>query len=483
MSAETTKGRSSADSEIVIIGGGGAGLAAALTIAENGGRATVIEKRKVFGGNTSMAHILFGAETPVQQRNQIEVTKDWAFNTAMDYAHWKINPRLVRAFINKTGDTVRWMEENGIEFIEMPNYYPTQKPRVHHFPKTHGAGLVKMMVDKCKQMGIAFLTETTVEKILTDDNGNIRAVLATDADKTFEIPARCVVIATGGYAGNREMMKKYCADYSEDLIQYGMPINYGDGYRIATEMGGATEGIGMIQLIGPRTVGSTYVAAIVVEPNTIWLNKKGERFVDESLSFSWPDAANALARQPGKICYTLFDSEIKRIFMEEGILRGWFAYQTGTKMTKLDEELKADKKHGEVKIADSIEEIAEWMDLEPQTLEATVERYNDACDKGYDVEFTKDSKFLIPIRKPPFYALKCHQGFHGTVGGIKINHKMEVVDQNDDPISGLYAVGSDTGGWQGDTYCLILTGSTFAFAISSGRIAGENALTFCNQNK
>ena len=279
------------------------------------------------------------------------------------------------------------------------------------------------------------------------------------------------------------MMKKYCADYSEDLIQYGMPINYGDGYRIATEMGGATEGIGMIQLIGPRTVGSTYVAAIVVEPNTIWLNKKGERFVDESLSFSWPDAANALARQPGKICYTLFDSEIKRIFMEEGILRGWFAYQTGTKMTKLDEELEADKKHGEVKIAESIEEIAKWMDLEPQTLEATVGKYNDACDKGYDVEFTKDSEFLIPISKPPFYALKCHQGFHGTVGGIKINHKMEVVDQNDDPISGLYAVGSDTGGWQGDTYCLILTGSTFAFAISSGRIAGENALAFCKQNK
>jgi len=89
----------------------------------------------------------------------------------------------------------------------------------------------------------------------------------------------------------------------------------------------------------------------------------------------------------------------------------------------------------------------------------------------------------LPIRRPPFYALKCHQGFHGTVGGIKINHRMEVVDPSDEPITGLYAVGADTGGWQGDTYCLHLTGGTLAFAICSGRIAGENALTFANQNK
>jgi fumarate reductase flavoprotein subunit len=349
--------------------------------------------------------------------------------------------------------------------------------------KGNGAALIKMMVKKCKQLGVKFMTNTTVEKILTDDSGDIRAVQAVDAEKTFEIATRCVIIATGGYSGNQEMMRKYCPDYSEDLIQFGMPINYGDGYRIATELGAATEGLGTIQLIGPRTVGSAYVAAIVVEPNTVWLNKKGERFVDESLSFRWPEAANALARQPGKFCYTLFDSEIKRIFMEEGVQRGWMAYPTGTKMSRLEEEMEADKKHGEIKISDSLEEIAEWMSLDPETLKSTVDKYNAACEKGYDDEFTKDSRYLIPIRRPPFHALKCHQGFHGTVGGVKINHDMEVVDQRDEPISGLYAAGSDTGGWEGDTYCLILSGSTFAFAISSGRIAGENALQFVRQTE
>jgi fumarate reductase flavoprotein subunit len=205
--------------------------------------------------------------------------------------------------------------------------------------------------------------------------------------------------------------------------------------------------------------------------------------VDESLSFLWPEAANALARQPDKFCYNLFDDEIRRIFMEEGIQRGWMAYHTGTRMNRLKEELEANKDDGDIKIAGSLDEIAAWMGLEPDTLKAAVQRYNDACDKGYDADFAKDPRFLLPIRKAPFYALKCYQGFHGTVGGIKINHYMEVVDLKDDPIPGLYAAGSDTGGWEGDTYCLLLSGSTFAFAISSGRMAGENALEFVNKSE
>jgi fumarate reductase flavoprotein subunit len=273
-------------------------------------------------------------------------------------------------------------------------------------------------------------------------------------------------------------MKKYCPDYSEDLVQFGMPINVGDGLRMATGAGAATEGLGLLQLIGPRFATSPYIAAIVVEPNTIWLNKKGERFVDESLSFRWPESANALARQPDKICYNLFDEKIKQIFMKEGVSRGWIKYPTGTRMTELDKEMRAHLSKGEIKISDSWEEIAKWMGTAPQVLKATIAEYNGFCEQRYDPIFAKDPKFLIPVRTPPFYALKCHQGFHGTVGGIKINQQMEVLDKQDEPIRGLYAAGSDTGGWQGDTYCLDLSGSTFAFAISSGRIAGENAFNY-----
>jgi hypothetical protein len=138
-----------------------------------------------------------------------------------------------------------------------------------------------------------------------------------------------------------------------------------DGLRMATGVGAATEGLGLLQLIGPPFATSCYIAAIVVEPSTIWVNKRGERFVDESLSFRWPEAANALARQPEKICYNVFDEKIKQIFMKEGLLRGWIKYPTGTKMTELDHKIRGQRSKGEIKISDSWKEIAEWMGVAP----------------------------------------------------------------------------------------------------------------------
>ena len=153
-------------------------------------------------------------------------------------------------------------------------------------------------------------------------------------------------------------------------------------------------------------------------------------------------------------------------------------YPTGTKMTRLDQEIKSELKKQEIITADSWEPIAQWMKAGPEILTATIEEYNHSCDQGCDRLFAKDSKFLLPLRTPPFYAILCRQGYHGTVGGIKIDENMQVLDKNDATISGLFAAGADTGGWEGDTYCLELSGSTLAFAIVSGRIAGQNAVQF-----
>jgi fumarate reductase flavoprotein subunit len=421
---------------------------------------------------------MFGAETPFQKRMNIDIPRDFAFKLAMGYAHWKTDPRLVRAFINKSGDTIRWLEEKGIEFETMPNYFPNQVPRAFQIMKGGGAVMIRTLAKEGKDLGVQFLYQAMARKILMNKKREVIGVLISIKGKEVGVPCKSVIIATGGYAGNKELMKKYCPSFSKDLIQFGMPINVGDGLRMAVRAGAATEGLGLLQLIGPRFATSPYIAAIVVEPNTIWLNKKGERFVDESLSFRWPEAANALARQPDKICYNVFDEKIKQIFINEGVSRGWIKYPTGTKMTELDNKIRAQLSKGEIKISDSLEEIAKWMGVAPQVLKATIDEYNSYCDQRYDPIFAKDPKFFIPVNTPPFYAIKCHQGFHGTVGGIKINHRMEVLDKHDQPIHGLYAAGSDTGGWQGDTYCLDLSGSTFTFAVSSGRIAGENALKY-----
>ena len=96
--------------QIIVVGGGGGGLAAALTAAEKGGRVVVVEKRRVLGGNTALAAVMFGAETPFQKRRNLHIPRDFAFKAAMGYAHWRIDPRIVRAFVDRTagGSPSKW---------------------------------------------------------------------------------------------------------------------------------------------------------------------------------------------------------------------------------------------------------------------------------------------------------------------------------------------------------------------------------------
>ena len=464
------------DADVIVIGGGG-GLAAAVAAAEKGAKVTLLEKRKVLGGNTALARGLLAADSPVQRRMKIDARGEDLFRTAMAYAHWKINPEIVRTFINKSGDTVGWLEEKGVRFQDVPNFYYNQVPRIYHMPEGYGAGLVKILAARCRELGVHIFNKTSAKKILMRKEGGVGGVLAVTGDKETRIIAKSVVIATGGYSGNKEMLKKYCPDYTEDARVNGIE-HMGDGLLMAIDAGAATEGLGRLLSMGPFFDGSLQVSVISVESNTVWVNKRGERFADES-TYLPSESANALNRQPGKISYTLFDEAIKQSFIEEGLIKGIHRlFPSGSKMVELDKYLRKEVREGEVRIADSWKGIAEWTGTDPGALENSIKAYNNSCDRGYDDLFYKDRRYLQSLRTPPYYALKCHQAFHGTIGGIKINQHMEVLNQQDKPIPGLFAAGNDAGGWESDTYCYILSGTAFAFAINSARIAGENAAKY-----
>jgi fumarate reductase flavoprotein subunit len=465
------------ETDIVIVGGGGSGLSAAVAAAEKGARIVLLEKRPTAGGNAAFARGMFAAESCVQKRLNIDARRDELFKLAMDYSHWKIDPQIIRAFVDKSGDTIQWLEEKGLKFDDVLHYYPNQVPRVFHVPEGQGVALVKVLVKRCEDLGVRFYYETSPKRILTSDNGNIVGILAASKQGGLSINAKGVIIATGGYSGNKELLKKYYPFYTENLFSDGLP-NMGDGLLMATEIGGATEGLGILQLGGPRFPGSWYINTVAVEPKTIWINKKAERFIDESKAFYWPEAGNALNRQPDKISYTLFDEKIKQSFIEGGVIKGNHRFPPMTRLIELGKELKLQADKGKVKISDSWEEIAGWIGAVPKVLKVTIEEYNSFCEQRCDQIFAKDPRFLLPLRHPPYYALKCFQSFLTTIGGIKINHHMEVLNHQDTPIPGLYAAGNDTGGWESDTYCIILSGNAFSFAINSGRIAGENAAKY-----
>lgn len=461
----------------VLVIGGGAGLAAAIASAEKGMKVILLEKLKKTGGNAALAAGFLAAESPVQKRLKINATKEYLFKASMDYARWLTNPRIVKAFIDRSGDTVQWLENMGLTFEDIPLCYHNQSPRIYHVIAGHGRKLIHTMQKRCEELGVPILCSTTGKKIRINREGKVTGVIAEHKDGTLSIKAGAVVIATGGYSGDKRLMKKYYPHYTETLRLYGIPCK-GDGLRMALEAGATTEGLGAVIAMGPLFEGSNYVHVVSMESNTVWVNKNGERFVNED---TIPSASsNPLNMQPDKVSFTLFDTKIKQGFINDGIIKAVepVPYPAGTRMKDLDVKLKKEESRGTMIKSRSWKEIAIWIGADPDTLKKSITEYNKCCDRGWDNVFYKNRRFLEPLRTPPFYALRCTQALHGTIGGIKINHHMEVIDTNNKRIPGLYASGNDTGGWVEGTYPHHLTGTALSFALNSARIAGENAAEY-----
>jgi fumarate reductase flavoprotein subunit len=463
--------------DVVVIGGGGSGLAAAVAAAEKGASVIVLEKRRVPGGNSAMAGGLLAAETQLQKQNMVDVRCDELFKLAMDYAHWRINPRIVRAFFDKSADTIRWLEAKGVDFASLSTMYPNQRLRTLHLPRGHGAEIIRALTGECETLGIKLLCQSAARKILPGKKGWVVEVKAARGEKGLAIKAGSVIIASGGYGGSKELLKRYYPTYHEDMYTVGLP-HTGDGLLMSMAAGAATEGLGILQLSGPGFRGASLVGVVAQEPVTLWINKYGERFADESIAFDISLRGNVVDRQPDKISYTLFDEAIKNDLIAGGLVQiphGCGDLQPGTRLSGLDAALKLEAGKGRVKIADNLDEIAAWMGADPGVLKATVEEYNASCHGRHDKLFVKDPKYLQALETPPYYAVRCYSCFTDTMGGIKVNECMEVLDHRDKPISGLYAAGVCVGGWESETYCYLLSGSTLGFAYNSGRIAGENA--------
>ena len=453
------------EGRLVVIGGGGSGLAAALTAAENGTEQVfVLEKRNVTGGNTSIATGLFACESPVQVRNRIVADKDALFKHAMEWCHWhQINPKIVRAFLNKSGDTVAWLEKKGLEFTII-TFFPNQNPRVEHVANGRGAHVTRVLEEGCRKSGVQILTGCAATDINTS-NGTDFSVTAEYQGSQIEIKTRGIIIATGGFGGNKAMLKKMCRQYYDDMPLRGLPL-MGDGITLAEKAGAAIEPFVPLLKEGPRVDKNIWpLGALEREPVTVWVNKLGKRFADEATGSHPFEGANQILYQPDKMCFSLLDTRIKDLML--------------TKTPDLDQHLLTEIKKGRARQAATWEEIAVWIGAEPEILAATIEEYNACCDAGYDAAFAKDRRHLMALRIPPFYAIRDEVDILDTLGGITINERMEVLNTRGIAITGLFAAGVTTGGWQSESYCSDLSGSAFGYAINSGRIAGENAARYC----
>ncbi|MBW1976513.1 MAG: FAD-dependent oxidoreductase [Deltaproteobacteria bacterium] len=472
--------------DVVVIAAGVSGLASAIAAAEGGVNVIVFEKAPRTGGAGNMGMGPLAVESRLQRLKQHGPTKDEAFRTFMEYTHWRVDARLVRAYLNKSADTIDWLERMGVEFVEPAAYFRGAHFTWHLVKPASGqpgpmasATMTKIMTDRAKQLGVDILLRTPARKIQRE-GGRITGVIAEDkSGQPIQAKAKAVIVATGGFGDNPEIIKKFTGfDCGRDLFPFRIPGLNGDGIQMAWEVGAAPTEMTMELIYGFSKQLEPNLQAALRQPH-LMVNLLGERFMDEAIMANTTYTGNAISRQKGRCAFLIFDENTKKHMETVGFdnISVVFPFM---KIENMDVAIKnaLDQGFREIYVADSLEELAKKTGIDASGLHRTVDEYNECCEKGYDNLFNKNHRYLRPVKVPKFYAAKHFPSAYGSLGGIKINHRTEVLDKEWKVIPGLYAVGTDACTIYGDSYVFILPGNTMGFALNSGRIAGENAAEY-----
>ncbi len=469
-------------SDLIIIAAGPAGLAAAITAAQKGMSVSIFEKMPITGGTANRGMGPLGIESRHTRARLLEPTKDEAFKVFMDYTHWRVDAKLVRAFLNKSGDTIHWLESLGVEFVEPATYFKGSYS-TWHLVKPEGrppgpggaATMMKIMTEKAIDLGVSIQLETSVTKILKEGERVVGVEALDKNNNIIQAKAKAVLIATGGFGNSPEMIKKHAGfEMEKDIYPFRVPGITGDGIRMAWEAGAQKTEMTMELVYGmpdPLNVPPPLHEACR-QPHLL-VNYLGERFMDEAVMANVTYTGNAISLQKDKTAFLIFDDTILEEMEKDFDTRNRVFPKTNFANSQaiIDAYLKSGI--GNFYVADSIEDLCKQTGLEQEGLEKTIAQYNAFCQKGYDEQFNKDRKYLRPLKGKKWYAGRHFPSAYGSAGGIKINEKAEVIGQDWKPIKGLYAAGTDACSIYGDSYPFIFPGTSMGFALNTGRIAAE----------
>lgn len=473
---------------LAVVAAGPAGLAAAISAAEQGVEVCVFEKAATVGGTANMGMGPFAVESNIQKRSFSNLKKEDAFRRFMDYEHWAVDANLVHNYIWRSGDTINWLEDMGVTFAAAAKYFPDSEATWHlvmpdsGVPGPRAAGtMTRIMANHAREMGVRFFMETPVLQLIRQGK-KVTGLVAKDANgEVIEVSADAVVIATGGFCDNPEMIKEQCGyTFGMDMFNNRVPGVKGDGMRMAWEIGAKKSRIDMELMLANGMPILTHTGEFLFrQPSILVVNKLGERVMNEELIQNASVAANIIRRQKDSTAYAIVSDKIVKHYSRHGLDFPTMV-ALGDPTQNFDEELeRASEQYPDCAFrADSLEELAQKIGIDESVLQDTVDRYNDQCDQNYDDDMCKDRRYLRPITGKMFYAERVALGAYGSLGGIAINSKLEVVDNEDYPIPGLYGAGSDVCNIYNGTYMFYFPGSTMGFALNSGRMAGENAAEY-----
>ncbi len=453
------------DFDLVVVGSGAAGLAAAATAGAAGARVLVVESERRTGGSSRLSDaILMAAGTRNQRAAGIHDTPNAMFEYYMTLNRWQVEPGLARAFCEDAPGIVEWLGTIGLEFGPVDFAGNEAEPRGH---PTVGGGeaLIAGLEAECRRVDVEFALDNRVEEVLVAD-GHIAGVRARGEDAT----ATTVVLASGGFAHNSELIRRHL----------GNRLLGGDHPPSPAAPGSVGDALVMGEALGAAMAGhdrAHWVPGPMVPPEVVLLNQDGRRFVNESADHS---VRTIVANYHGHTYYAIFDEPCRRAGAADSFVArtdAAFLFGDGPLVTNAD-PLAGWLREGDVTIAASIGEAAGQMGINPEAAESAIDTYNRYCAAGHDPAFEKDPESLISIRTPPFYAARIRPVMLvATFCGLRIDSAARVLDQAGRPIPGLFAAGEAAGGVVGDAYAG--HGNSITTALVFGRRAGHNAAALC----
>ena len=460
------------ETDIIVVAAGLSGLAAAISAAENGARVLVFEKSGTTGGAANMGMGPLGVGSRIQREHMISLTPGEAFRKHMYFTHYRVDARMVRDYYFKSGDTIDWLMDMGVEFAGVQRAFSAPEDT-----RAYSDGEFTWHLERARELGVEFLLETPVHKIIMED-GRAVGVLAKDKDgEEIEARAKSVILATGGFGDNPAMIKEETGyEFGKTIFNFAIPGMKGDGLRMAWEAGAGKEPCTMELMYQLPDNMNHFILDGAFRQPCLWVNRNGQRFMTEDQIGNTTFTGNAITAQPGSVAFSIFDSRLLKKYKKKGpdIVSHVHPHDL---YDHFDEQWERDLADGYEPItqADTLEELAQKAGIDPEGLAAQVEEYNEMCEAGFDEIFEKDRHYMQPIAKAPFYCCRQNVGAYGSLGGVKINHRTQAMTQEAKVIPGLYCVGTDACNIFGDSYPFILAGNTMGFCLNSGRIAGENA--------
>ena len=490
---------STVDADVVVVGAGGAGMTAAITAAAEGKSVVVLESQSMVGGNSVRATGgMNAAKTVYQDENEFgesagvektlktaaekyadnetitalakTVSEQWAAYQANPTGYFDsvelmeldtmiggkgINdPELVETLCANSADAIDWLDEHGITLHNVSSFGGASVKRIHRPVNAEGktvsvgSYMIPLLQENCEKAGVKMMLDTTATEILTDANGAAVGVKATGASgETVTVNAKAVVLATGGFGANLDMVVKYKPEL-KGFMTTNAPGIQGQGIEMAQAIGAATVDMDQIQ-IHPTVEANT--AALITEglrgDGAILINEEGKRFIDEVGTRDVVSAAEIA--QTGSYSWLVVDQAMADA---SSVIQGYI-------------------KKGYTVTGATYEELGKAMGVDAAAFAETMEKWNGYVEAKNDPDFGRTS-FANPLNTAPYYAVKVTAGVHHTMGGLKINTNTEVLNEKGEVIPGLFAAGEVTGGVHGANR---LGGNAVADFTVFGRIAGAAA--------